>query len=143
MSKLADVEICRLQEEVHCLRAEIERLTKWAEQLGRELVDEHDDNERLTALLTEKREAVTHWKTQLNEALVTIERLQAALKPFAAIREIDDARFDDNQPVMPALNASWVWCKEDCQLTLGDFRQAREALNAVRSEMARTEDRRS
>src|SRR5215475_9956143 len=55
--------------------------------------------------------------------MTEIEQLRAALKPFASIKEIDDDRFDDNQPVMPALNASWVWHEPDCQLTLGDFRR--------------------
>jgi len=44
---------------------------------AKELYFANTEIERLTVLLNEKRDAVTHWKSQLNEARVEIERLKA------------------------------------------------------------------
>jgi regulator of replication initiation timing len=44
--------------------------------ISREMEDAEAEIERLTTLLTERREAVTHWKTQLNEARAENDRLR-------------------------------------------------------------------
>lgn len=49
------------------------RTSKFVEEVAHEAAVEI---ERLRMLLAEKQEAVTHWKTQLNETLDEIERLR-------------------------------------------------------------------
>lgn len=46
--------------------------------------------ERLRALLAEKRDAVTHWKTQLNEALAEIEQLRAEKAELLTLRNTEE-----------------------------------------------------
>lgn len=87
--------------------------------------DDNDANARLIALATELAEETIALRAQVAKDKARIERLEAALRPFADYMHQDGGRLDADslgRPIPDGDGVGWIY------LTHGDFRRARAAL---------------